>query len=516
MLTGALALLQRALRLDARLLSTHLLRLAFVLIMYGCLCFAQALAAGLTGAPGLKLFSNLLYLNLILIGLAGVSFFATAITEEKEEGTLALLRLAGLNPVGLLLGKSTSRLIGTLLLLAIQLPFILLAVTLGGATIAQILAGYACLAAFLVLTANLGLLASVICRRGGTASIVTALLLLSVVFGGRFIELLSAPLVAAGGLGGKAGAFLGEFATSISPMTRIQDVLSNTLGGSVLGRQVVWSLLLAGLSFLLAWAGFSRFNRPGQTVDSRLDLSERLSLALGGRRPRPRSHAVRWKEFQFVTGGLRYLALRFVAYVALLGLVFAVGNGYLRQPFQVVADAALLLMLVLVVGESCLYASRLLHDEWRDHTLPSLMMLPVAPAQILADKLLGCLPALIPGLLVLIPTAVLSELGREHLLQIWYPSRVCVLLLFALLLTLTLFFSLVVRWGALPLASAVMTVAGAMGSCCIGPLMMLSRSGGGQGAGFELGFLIVDVILVFLIGGLQFDIVRRLEIAGSQ
>jgi hypothetical protein len=46
--------------------------------------------------------------------------------------------------------------------------------------------------------------------------------------------------------------------------------------------------------------------------------------------------------------------------------------------------------------------------------------------------------------------------------------------------------------------------------------MMLSRSGGGQGAGFELGFLIVDVILVFLIGGLQFDIVRRLEIAGSQ
>jgi hypothetical protein len=299
-------------------------------------------------------------------------------------------------------------------------------------------------------------------------------------------------------------------------MTRIQDVLINTLGGSVLGRQVVWSLLLAGLSFLLAWAGFSRFNRPGQTVDSRLDLSERLSLALGGRRPRPRSHAVRWKEFQFVTGGLRYLALRFVAYVALLGLVFAVGNGYLRQPFQVVADAALLLMLVLVVGESCLYASRLLHDEWRDHTLPSLMMLPVAPAQILADKLLGCLPALIPGLLVLIPTAVLSELGREHLLQIWYPSRVCVLLLFALLLTLTLFFSLVVRWGALPLAIAVMTVAGAMGSCCIGPLMMLSRSGGGQGAGFELGFLIVDVILVFLIGGLQFDIVRRLEIAGSQ
>ena len=109
-------------------------------------------------------------LNVALIVLAGISFFATAITEEKEEETLGLLKMAGLNPLGLLLGKSTSRLINTLLLLGVQFPFTLLAVTLGGATVTQIVAGYAALAAFLILTANVGLLASVVFRRGGTAS----------------------------------------------------------------------------------------------------------------------------------------------------------------------------------------------------------------------------------------------------------------------------------------------------------------------------------------------------------
>ena len=51
-----------------------------------------------------------------------------------------------------------------------QFPFTLLAVTLGGATIEQILAGYAALAAFLILVANVGLFMSVACRRGGFAS----------------------------------------------------------------------------------------------------------------------------------------------------------------------------------------------------------------------------------------------------------------------------------------------------------------------------------------------------------
>ena len=141
MFTGTLAMLHRAIRLDARLWRTHLFRLGFALLVYFGLWYAQiSTAVTLVGAPGLKLFHTMAWLNVVLISLAGISFFSTAITEEKEEETLGLLKLAGVNPLGLLLGKSTSRLLGAILLLLVQLPFTLLAITLGGVTLEQVVA----------------------------------------------------------------------------------------------------------------------------------------------------------------------------------------------------------------------------------------------------------------------------------------------------------------------------------------------------------------------------------------
>ena len=66
-----------------------------------------------------------------LISVAGVSYFVSAVSEEKDAGTLALLQLAGAPPLGIVLSKSTSRMISSLMLLTIQLPFTFLAVTLG-------------------------------------------------------------------------------------------------------------------------------------------------------------------------------------------------------------------------------------------------------------------------------------------------------------------------------------------------------------------------------------------------
>ena len=73
------------------------------------------------------------------------------------------------------LGKSTSRLLGAILLLLVQLPFTLLAITLGGVTLNQVIAAYFSLMAYMVLLANVGLLCSVIKRRGGSSSSVTLL-----------------------------------------------------------------------------------------------------------------------------------------------------------------------------------------------------------------------------------------------------------------------------------------------------------------------------------------------------
>ena len=65
-----------------------------------------------------------------------------------------------------------------MLLLLVQFPFTLLAITLGGVTLNQVLAAYCSLTAYMVLLANVGLLCSVVFRRGGLASSVTGLLIL--------------------------------------------------------------------------------------------------------------------------------------------------------------------------------------------------------------------------------------------------------------------------------------------------------------------------------------------------
>src|SRR5215218_7234938 len=100
-----LALTVRALRVDSRSWLSHSLRLVFVLIVFFGLLNAH-ISQDFYGAPGLQLFSVLSWMNLFFISLAAVSMFATPITEEKEEATLGLLRMAGIGPLGLLLGKS--------------------------------------------------------------------------------------------------------------------------------------------------------------------------------------------------------------------------------------------------------------------------------------------------------------------------------------------------------------------------------------------------------------------------
>src|SRR5437660_990082 len=105
------------------------------------------------GAAGRDFFASVVTLNAILICIAMLSYFAGAITEEKEDGTLGLLRMTNLNPLTILLGKSTSRLCGGLLLLLVQFPFSLLAVTLGGLRWGQVSACYAILGAFLFFAA---------------------------------------------------------------------------------------------------------------------------------------------------------------------------------------------------------------------------------------------------------------------------------------------------------------------------------------------------------------------------
>ncbi|MBC8115539.1 MAG: hypothetical protein H7062_14235, partial [Candidatus Saccharimonas sp.] len=168
MLRGVLALLERSLRVDARSWQVHLARLGLMAAIYISLSYAFT-RAGMFGAPGLRFFQANLYLNLAFMTLLGVGFFSTAITEEKEEDTLGLMQMAGIGPLGILLGKIGGRLFQALLLVAVQYPFTLLAVTMGGVTPGQVSAAYIGLTAYMLLLAGYGLLCSTFSPRSRSA-----------------------------------------------------------------------------------------------------------------------------------------------------------------------------------------------------------------------------------------------------------------------------------------------------------------------------------------------------------
>ena len=173
MIAKTLALTLRAIREDARLLRTHLFRLFLLAIIVWFLVLTQWDDMGI-GAPGLEFFTAVTYLDFCFISLAGIGFFASAITEEKEEMTLGLLRMAGIGPMALLTGKLLPRLLGAVLLLSVQFPFTLLAITLGGVSLQQVAAAYCTLFTYTLMLSGVALFCSVASRLTKTAALWTS------------------------------------------------------------------------------------------------------------------------------------------------------------------------------------------------------------------------------------------------------------------------------------------------------------------------------------------------------
>ena len=103
----------------------------------GC-CISPTGRRGEAAHRGWRCLQSLTWVNIWFITLVGVTYFSSAITEEKEERTLGLLRMADIGSGSILLGKWAPRVVGMLSLVAVQFPFTLLAITLGGVTQAQV------------------------------------------------------------------------------------------------------------------------------------------------------------------------------------------------------------------------------------------------------------------------------------------------------------------------------------------------------------------------------------------
>jgi len=416
------ALFVRTLREDMRSKSTYLIRAGLVCVILFFL-WSTHMTHQYMGASGRTFFQFVLWIDLVIVSVAGLGLFSSVITEEKEDGTLGLLRMTNLNGLAILLGKSTGKLLTVLLLLIAQIPFALVAVTMGGISTTQIFAGYAYLLAITFLAANFGLLASVWFQRGVLATCVAFGALGLFALGPYFaLKAFTWAMTHWPAFDLTVSTDLLNHWWTATPSPYLSTVLRTGFRGPIWGEAIAICLGLGTLCFGLAWrlfdASADRTLAMGEglsTKSSRLNHSRRIP-ALG-------LAAVRAREFS-AAGGWRSIWIYGLVSVGLLTAIYlgvgTIPNGPVA-PFRLYAGIYILVLSGIAYLEFALSieAGNIFGAERRQKTLGALCGLPLSVGQLIRAKIVGRLatmwPAAIPlaiGLAMLLWLAG-TEYGRR-------------------------------------------------------------------------------------------------------
>jgi ABC-type transport system involved in multi-copper enzyme maturation permease subunit len=391
------ALFVRSLREQSRAKFTPLARGSLALLL---LLFIAGNERSFTHrtAPGQQVLILVVMVNFFAIAIFGLSTFASAITEEKEDDTLGLLQMTRLNPLAILLGKSTARLCEGLLLLAVQIPFTMLCITLGGVSMDQVLRCFAILAAFLFFLCNIALLWSVVCRRTARATAMT------VATGIAFyvMPLFLFSIALASSFGGRSTPSwiesVVQYWIGINP---IFDLTRSVLprGGLPFATESITTSLIGGVVFFgLAWLLFKPCCNSSREA---IPQAAKKSPASGQRTPRgrPGQRAIAWKDFHFLGGGKRGLLIRaaiYVLFALLLVWWLATINRSALRSRQVGVMFWVFGVLCFSV-EFGLVSARMFAAERKRKTLGVLYTLPNGTGRLVREKILGGLPQLLPS-----------------------------------------------------------------------------------------------------------------------
>lgn len=482
---GTFALVERSLRVEVRMTRTHLVRLLFAGIILFLLVQMHDDMAW-RQSPGRDFFTHICYLNFGLLNLAAMSFFSTVITEEKEEMTLGLLKMAGISPIGILLGKTSPRLIAVAMILSVQLPFTFLAITLGGVLTNQILAAYVSLLSFAMMLAGIGGFFSTVCRRSNVSASLTTASLAVMYIGPEIIDTLARESQRRGYLSLWLTSLVEWFCSCVreaTPFFSLDQILATNYAGGAFTYQVVSNIVFGIILFLTSWALFDPCTRNEKPIAPARGLTALFKRRVTKTQPsatgnRVWDNALAWKDFHFITGGLTAVIIKFLCYVALLtGMVFLMGRQ-MRSDFSDNVGALCLTSMLLALGvEVPIYASRLFREEIRWQTWSNLVLLPESISKIAIQKIVGTLPTFAPGIVIFLFGAVMAprfvadffEGGYEQLLGLWWFISQYILGVHVVVLM-----SLVVKWGSLPLGIAIVFLGNALFlTCTVG-------SGGGE------------------------------------
>lgn len=518
MLRGSLIFTTFALKKDVHLKRTHIFRFACIALVF-LILFSSWLTSSRISSPGLDYFTKIVWLNFWLITLAGIGFFSTAITEEKEEETLPLLKLAGMNSLGLLLGKSTVRALRVILLLVGQLPFLMLAVALGGITPLQIFATLAAMIAYVILIANFSLLCSVYAKHSGEAIVLVLIGLFFLFFSPTILTKISVNLqsrgyLAANDLTPRCIEDFSKFGHEISVTERFNTILSNGFSESAISTQVTSNFLLGACCFLIAWAMFERCTAIDQAENTGKKLLNRKRKT---RNSRPGQLAFVWKEFHFITGGKKTLIIKSFLYMSVILSVVAGGilldqnsdeNFVFPFSWKQLMNACLFLMVIGSVIECTIYTSRIFREERKLKMLPLITILPHSLLRIVYEKIGGCMIALLPicmalGLLTLIAPDSVTNFFNSGFNSLF----LLIVIQFVVFLHLLAYYSIIVRWGALAFAVGTIILVEACATPFLQIIFVLFHIAFGE-TGIVLPVFYLSLLTCFI---LQILIANRLQ-----
>ncbi|OAI51452.1 hypothetical protein AYO47_07080 [Planctomyces sp. SCGC AG-212-M04] len=418
MLTKAFALLSQTFRVDVRQLRTHLLRGGIAAGVLWMLMIVH-LDNPFRNSPGLMFCEGLTFSTMVLLTLMGAFYFPSVITEEKEEQTLGLLRMAGVGSVTLLLGKSVAKVGVVLLLIAVSLPYWWLCVTLGGVTPSQIWAVAISLAAHLALMSQIGTLCSVYFTTTGRACVAAMIVIVMLLLGPIIADVFLRELR----LIGSGNNFFRSFYAHFAPW-QLSMIMSPGYGGGVWNPQVETNTLAALVLFGLSWFLLDRINTYDQVPGREMRLvgwAKSLLPAAIRRRARRRASAgsvgaaISWKDFWQFGGGYRWWYFRCVGYASMAFLASLDRWGSLMQRIGV---ALILTAFWAGIAEIVFHAGHLFHREVKQQTWDSLRMLPVSTGFLARRKIRGALWAMVPTFTALaggliLEWRLLEEIFRE-------------------------------------------------------------------------------------------------------
>lgn len=485
---GIWQLARQMMTADARRAGSHAVRLGLAVVLY--LAVTRASFTPWRSAVGLPLFHSQLLITAFYLTINAIFGFSQAIAEEKEEGTLGLLRLADVSPLSIILGKMAGRLADAGLMLALQFPFTIVAITLGGVSWSQVVAAYAALAAYLWLLATLGIAASVMQPTGGSAARATAVLI---------ALYLLPPYVAITGM--VRWQWLVSAYRYISLPMRLTAVTESSFNEAAWCAPIAFGLAGGFACLLAAWWAFDRMALAPETARPAIRWPVVRSRS-GSRRAWERP--VVWREFVFLTGGVPWLVGRIAGHslivLAMIGVQDSIGHIF--------AWASIFSGLLSLI-DGTWSASRLFRDEIRDRTWSSLVQTPHGIARLALEKFcgwtLGMLPSIAFPYVYILTTIMVHENTRFELaLELLVGSLTVGVSVFAYLHLLVLM-SLHFGWKATP-----MTLTISFAAAWIYVVTAFSTS---MGVGERCGaFVATCVLLGLVMVALQFAIVRRLRV----